>query len=269
MRLAPPAAALAAALVIAGAARAADTELSWSTNPGAAFKEAAAQRKPVLMDIGAVWCVPCRQMDEHTYPDPAVRAQAGAFVLLKIDADVQTTILQRYDVSVFPTLLFLDGKGGEIGRIKGFTAPAALAPRMKAVSRGYARYLAARSGKGDPEFVGDYLTAAGNPKDAATAYKRAVKDRGGDAAKREACEMKLAAAEGDAGEKRDAARIYERLSNEASDPTRRGAALEALVQTQLAMGKRKDAEASFARLSKEFPDLAAAIGDPEAAKTER
>jgi len=263
------AALIAAALLGAGVARAGEAGLPWLSNLSTALKQASASGKPVLVDVGAVWCVPCRQMEERTYPDPAVREQADGFVLVKVDADAQVPVVQRYDVSAFPTVLFLDAKGGEIARRTGFQGASDLAARMKAVRGGYERYASSRAGSAADEFVGDFLSGAGNPKGAADAYKRAVKALPDDAARREACEMKLAEAEGRSGQERAAAAIFERLSSTSPDPTRRGAALRALIKTEIAMGKHKEAEASLARLAKEFPDLPPPSDDPTGASASR
>jgi thioredoxin 1 len=74
--------------------------------------------QPVLVDFGAEWCHPCKQLD------PIVEELADDWmgqvkvVKLDIDANVETTM--RFGVMGVPTLiLFVDGEPTE--RLSGFT----------------------------------------------------------------------------------------------------------------------------------------------------
>jgi thioredoxin 2 len=60
---------------------------------------------PVLVDIWAPWCGPCRKVS------PALEQIAGEFAgrlkLVKINADEAPGVSQRFDVLAIPTLLLL------------------------------------------------------------------------------------------------------------------------------------------------------------------
>ncbi len=92
------------------------------------LRRAKAEKKVVMVDVFAVWCGPCKLMDRTTFSDPSVGAWAKSNVIpVKIDAEKGEgrKIAQRYMVSAFPTVLFLDSSGNEIDRLVAVYPPAA------------------------------------------------------------------------------------------------------------------------------------------------
>ena len=72
---------------------------------------------PVLVDVTAVWCGPCRMID------PIVRQLAdewkGKVKVVKLDADENPNVLLQYGILGIPTLMFFkDGQLAE--RMTGF-----------------------------------------------------------------------------------------------------------------------------------------------------
>ena len=56
---------------------------------------------PVLLDIGADWCSPCRVLGPML--EKLAKEYAGKFVLAKVDADENMRIAGRHKVRGFPT----------------------------------------------------------------------------------------------------------------------------------------------------------------------
>ena len=53
-----------------------------------AFVAAARENKPILLDIGAVWCHWCHVMDRESYDDPTVAEILNReFIAIKVDRD--------------------------------------------------------------------------------------------------------------------------------------------------------------------------------------
>ncbi len=97
------------------------TEINWREWGDAAFAEAKAQNKPILLDIGAVWCHWCHVMDTGidgdpvhtgTYSDPTVQQKiANGFIPIKVDNDRRPDINARYNMGGWPTTAFLTPDG--------------------------------------------------------------------------------------------------------------------------------------------------------------
>lgn len=80
--------------------------LPWSDE---AFTRAQAEDKPLLLDIGAVWCHWCHVIDHESYDDPDVARIINAhFVAVKVDRDERPDIDARYQNAVSA----ITGQGG-------------------------------------------------------------------------------------------------------------------------------------------------------------
>ncbi len=74
-----------------------------------AFVEAQRENKPMLLDIGAVWCHWCHVMDRESYDDPEIAAIVNEhFVAVKVDRDERPDIDSRYQAAVQA----VSGQGG-------------------------------------------------------------------------------------------------------------------------------------------------------------
>ena len=90
-----------------------------------ALAKAKAERKVVLVDIYAEWCAQCKELDEKTWPDPALKAWiAQNAVAIRIDTDARRKDLaQKLQIRGYPTVILLDAEGRELRRILGFQKP--------------------------------------------------------------------------------------------------------------------------------------------------
>jgi len=83
--------------------------IQWHEWGEEAFAAARAANKPMLLDIGAVWCHWCHVMDRESYDDADVAAIVNEnFVAVKVDRDERPDIDSRYQAAVSA----VSGQGG-------------------------------------------------------------------------------------------------------------------------------------------------------------
>ncbi len=87
-------------------------EIQWRAWGAAAFAEAVAANKPVLLNLTAVWCHWCHLMDETTYSEPELIALINEQIVpIRVDADQHPHVQDRYIAGGWPTNAFLTPTG--------------------------------------------------------------------------------------------------------------------------------------------------------------
>jgi uncharacterized protein len=75
--------------------------VEWHEWGAEAFAHAAREDKPILLDIGAVWCHWCHVMDRESYEDPGLAAVINQhFIAVKVDRDERPDVDTRYQAAV-------------------------------------------------------------------------------------------------------------------------------------------------------------------------
>jgi uncharacterized protein YyaL (SSP411 family) len=83
--------------------------IHWNEWGEEAFAMAQRENKPILLDIGAVWCHWCHVMDRESYDDPEIAQIVNErFIAVKVDRDERPDIDSRYQVAVSS----ISGQGG-------------------------------------------------------------------------------------------------------------------------------------------------------------
>ena len=83
--------------------------VQWHAWGEAAFARAQQEDKPILLDIGAVWCHWCHVMDRESYENPEIAALINRhFVAIKVDRDERPDVDARYQAAVSA----ISGQGG-------------------------------------------------------------------------------------------------------------------------------------------------------------
>ena len=95
--------------------------VDWQEWGEAAFEQATREDKPILLDIGAVWCHWCHVMDRESYENAEVAELINKFfVAVKVDRDERPDVDSRYQAAVSS----ISGQGG--WPLTAFLTPAGL-----------------------------------------------------------------------------------------------------------------------------------------------
>jgi uncharacterized protein YyaL (SSP411 family) len=100
------------------------SEIPWQGWSDAAFAKAKAEKRLVLLDLGAVWCHWCHVMEETTYKDAKVVALLhDHFVAVRVDQDARPDLSNRYEDYGWPATIIFDASGKELVKFAGYIPP--------------------------------------------------------------------------------------------------------------------------------------------------
>jgi thioredoxin 2 len=94
------------------------------------FEEVAERSSlPVLLDLWAAWCAPCRQMTPMV--ERLAATFAGSLKVVKVDVDRSPAVAGRFEVRGIPTsIVLVDGR--EVDRVVGVPPEEQLPARIEA-----------------------------------------------------------------------------------------------------------------------------------------
>ncbi|NOX57362.1 MAG: thioredoxin family protein, partial [Planctomycetes bacterium] len=144
-----------------------------------ACQKAEADGKLVFIDFYTTWCGPCKMMDKSTFTDEGViNWLKENTIALKVDAEKEVELAERFKINSYPTLLFAKADGTEAGRFVGLHQPAEFLSEAAEIKAGKkplerAKQKLVAAGENDPMArmkYADSLVQAGKPKDALAEY---------------------------------------------------------------------------------------------------
>ena len=110
-------------------------QLSWINNEQAALTAAREQKKPLLVDFGAEWCLPCKEMEKKTFSDPRIRQELSRYVLLRIDCtdstDENQALQDKYNSNTLPSVILFGSDGKQAFKFSEFTSPDKMLPILQ------------------------------------------------------------------------------------------------------------------------------------------
>jgi thiol:disulfide interchange protein len=109
-------------LVISGLA-AVDSQDSYT----AAVAKAKKEKKLVMVDVYATWCVPCKQLEKETFGNKDVGARlSNQVITVKLDLEKilnDADLAKQFAKDTIPYVVFLDSDGKKLSEFVGFLPP--------------------------------------------------------------------------------------------------------------------------------------------------
>ncbi len=96
-----------------------------------ALAKAKAENKPIVLDLFAEWCAPCRQLERVTFPAPAVKALLERTIFLRIDTDKFPDLAQRLGVEGLPDIRLALPDGTIVRQLRSFQTAESLANELE------------------------------------------------------------------------------------------------------------------------------------------
>lgn len=101
-----------------------------------ALQKAGAEHKLIFADAYAVWCAPCKLLQQTTFTDTAVAAYFNRyFINVSLDAEKGEGVAfaSRWALQVYPTLYFFDEQGRLLANREGYLDAGALLALAKKI----------------------------------------------------------------------------------------------------------------------------------------
>jgi thiol:disulfide interchange protein DsbD len=100
-----------------------DIKLTWLTDETAALADARAADRPVLIDFGADWCTPCKELDVKVFSKREVAEVMTKFTLLRVDVSNENDVpalselRRRYDAETLPSVRVVSPEGKLLAKV--------------------------------------------------------------------------------------------------------------------------------------------------------
>ena len=107
--------------------------VSWRSDLSGALDRARSSGDPVMVDFYTDWCHWCKKMDSDTYSDSRVNSLAKDFICVQVDAEKDKAVAQKYSVSGYPTVIFMNSAGNVMQVVTGYRRPDEFAATMEGV----------------------------------------------------------------------------------------------------------------------------------------
>jgi thiol:disulfide interchange protein len=110
------------ALMVSGLASA-DSQDNYT----AAVAKAKKEKKLVMVDVYATWCLPCKELEKETFGNKDVEARlSNQVITVKLDLEKilnNAELAKQFAKDTIPYVVFLDSDGKKLSEFVGFLPP--------------------------------------------------------------------------------------------------------------------------------------------------
>ncbi len=102
--------------------------IAWKHYTENALPATISDKKGIIIDFYADWCIPCKELEASTFSDQRVINESKSFYTYKADMTKSLSpevenLREKFNILGVPTVLIIDSKGNEVKRITGFVGP--------------------------------------------------------------------------------------------------------------------------------------------------
>jgi thiol-disulfide isomerase/thioredoxin len=97
-----------------------EAQVNWIRDFKTAQALALSNNQFIVVDFWAVWCGPCKRMDDELWNSNEMLSLKDKFIYLKVDIDSDLSMRQTYQANVIPKVIIIDPKGEIIWAETGF-----------------------------------------------------------------------------------------------------------------------------------------------------
>jgi len=119
------------ATIILAAILLAPGTISWERDLEKSVNRARREKKEMALYFKTTWCKWCDKFDKTTLVDDGVVEVMGEKVAVKIDAEKNRSLVKKYEVACYPTIILMDAKGSIRVRIEGYKTADELTPLLR------------------------------------------------------------------------------------------------------------------------------------------
>ena len=98
--------------------------VDWQNSYATALARAKKEKKLVMVDIYATWCLPCKQLEKETFANKDVEARLSNQVIsVKLDLEKildNAELAKQFARDTIPYVVFLDSDGKKLSEFVGF-----------------------------------------------------------------------------------------------------------------------------------------------------
>jgi len=94
--------------------------IQWIHDYEEGMDNASESERPAMVYFHTEWCTYCEKMENDTFSKERIVLKSERFTAIQVDGDERQDLVEKYDISGFPTVVFVDPEENELHRAVGY-----------------------------------------------------------------------------------------------------------------------------------------------------